>query len=32
MKYLLKVLFESIVLGVILALCIYYVFSYLGIK
>ena len=31
MKYLLKLLFESIVLGIILALCIYYVFNFLGI-
>ena len=31
-KYLIKVIFEAIVLGIILALAIYYIFNYLGIN
>ena len=31
MKYLLKVIFETLFLGIVLALAIYYVFSFLGI-
>jgi len=31
MKYIIKLIFESLVLGIILALCIYYVFNILGI-
>ena len=32
MKYICKLLFESIVLGVILALCIYFVFNILELE
>lgn len=32
MKYLIKLIFENLVLGIILALCIYFVFKYLEIE